>query len=178
MVRVEGGEWKYLPYPGIEQKDGDIEWSLTRQNFISTPVAMVRRECLETVGAFDENTWPLSDWELWIRISGRYQFELVDEVLVVGEVQPDSISTDFSALVRARERVVEKHSAFFDSRSLARQLFYIGNGSMKIGDSEKAKAYLIRALRTDPRPIYVAALLLSAFPIDVYSVARDVYKRI
>jgi glycosyltransferase involved in cell wall biosynthesis len=173
MLRIVDGERRYIPYSSVERTEGDIRRSLSRQNFIPTQVATVRRKCFDEVGDFDENAWPLSDWELWIRISKRFQFELVDEALVTGEVRSDSISKNAHKKVEARERIVDKHREFFDEGSLARQLFYIGHGFMKLGETSRGRAYLRQAVQVEPNVRHVGAFLLSVLGSNAY---RGLYR--
>lgn len=177
MLRAEQGETRRLPYPGVAQPRGDIRPSLARQNFIPTQAALVRRECFDAVGTFDADVWPLEDWELWIRLSEQFQFELVDDVLAAAEVRPDSISTDSRAKVEARERIVNKHRSFFDEASLSRQLFYVGHGFMKLGEARKGRAYLRQAVRVKPDPTWIGALLLSFLGSGAYCGLLRRYKR-
>lgn len=177
MHRTVDGEERYLPYPGVEPKEGDIRRSIVRQNFVSTQMAAVRRECFEEVGVFDKSVTPLEDWELWLRFSERYRFLLVDEPLVVAAVNADSISNDRDDIVRARERIVEKHRDRFDDASLANHLFYVGHGSMKLGDVDTGRRYLWRAVRTNPRKLYVVALALSFLGSGLYTSVYGIAKR-
>lgn len=177
MKREENDELRFLPYKSVDMKEGDIRPSLARYNFISTPVALVRKHCFDEVGQFDEDAWPLSDWELWIRISKRFEFRFVDETLVFGEVRPDSISTDQAGLVRARSHIITKHKEFFDASSMARHLFYIGHGSMKLDEREQARQYFRKAVQTNLRPTYVSALLLSSVSPGLYDTLYHVFKR-
>lgn len=178
MVRAEAGDMRYLPYPGVEQTTGDIRRSLARQNFISTPVALVKRACFDEVGTFDEKAWPLSDWELWIRISQHFSFELVDEPLVTGEVRADSISTNQRALVESRRKIVDKHTEFFDNDSLSNHLFYIGHGLAKVGDVQQARSYLIRSFKINPTPVRAGSLILSLLGPTMYKKVYVHYKNI
>jgi glycosyltransferase involved in cell wall biosynthesis len=177
MIRKREDKKVYIPYSSVEQKEGDIRHSLARQNFIPTQVATVRRKCFEEVSTFDGNCWPISDWELWIRISKQFQFKLVDEALVTGEVRPDSISKDTRTKVESRERIVNKHQSFFNNASLARQLFYIGHGFMKLGETRSGRAYLIRAVKVKPDVRNVGALLLSLLGSNVYGGLYRYYKQ-
>ena len=177
MVRIIDGERRYIPYPSVEQTEGHVCRSLSRQNFVPTQVATVRRECFDEVGYFDENVWPISDWELWIRISKRFQFKLVDEPLVTGEVRSDSISKNAREKVKARKRIVEKHREFFDEASLARQLFYIGHGFMKLGETSRGRAYLKQAVQVEPNARRVGALLLSVLGSNAYHGMYRYYTR-
>lgn len=176
MWRTVDGERRYLRYPGVERKRGDVRDALLRYNFVSTQMAAVRRECFEEVGRFDESLPALVDWELWLRVSRRFRFEFVDEPLVEAAVQSDSISTNVEDLVEARARIVNKHRESFDRRSLANHLFHVGNGSMKTGDTTRGRRYLRRAARTDPRPRHLSAWLVSLFGNRAYTTAYDAVK--
>ena len=166
----------YLPYTGVEKAEGDIQCSLQQQNFIPTQVAAVRKDCFDAVGPFDENMTPLEDWELWIRISRQFQFRLVDEPLVTGEVLPDSLSTDQRALVEARKRIIAKHRDYFSDRTLARHSFYVGHGSMKLRHPKEARSFLLQAMRANPHPRHVSALVLSILSLRIYLFAYHHYK--
>ena len=48
----------------------------------STSLFFVKSEVFKTIGLFDENLASLEDFDLWIRISEKYQFEVLPEHLV------------------------------------------------------------------------------------------------
>lgn len=43
---------------------------------------MIRRECLDRVGEFDESLRGGEDWDMWLRLAQQYQFDYVAEKLV------------------------------------------------------------------------------------------------
>ncbi len=51
---------------------------------ITTPTSchIVRKDCFEKVGMFDESLPARQDWDMWIRVSSAYKFGCVPEVLV------------------------------------------------------------------------------------------------
>ena len=165
-----------MPGCGVDQKAGDIQDSILEYNFVTTQAAAVRKQCFTTAGNFDESLPALIDWELWIRISKRYAFEFINEQLVTAHVQEESISTDDSAIVMAREQIVQKHRHRFDEKALARQLFWIGHGAIKIGATPKGQRYLGKAARIDPQLRYLGALGLSLFGSRLYQSAYSQYK--
>ncbi len=57
---------------------------LARGNYLvgSGSSAILRRECIETIGLFDEDRHTTEDWPYWYRISQRYRVLTVREVLV------------------------------------------------------------------------------------------------
>lgn len=176
MRRTVNGDERYIPYPGVTHKEGDIQRSIVKQNFISTQMAAVRRECFDKVGTFDEELPALVDWDLWIRISEHYHFRLVDEPLVIAAVNPDSISSNRSKIVQARERIVNTQCERFDDDSLANHLFFIGHGAMKTGQTDKGRRYLKKATQRNPCQRYIFALLLSLLGANVYTIVYELIK--
>lgn len=168
MLRTIRGNKHYLPSSGTEPRSGDIRQSIIQNNFISTQMAAVRSDCFDTVGLFDEQLSALVDWDLWIRVSEHYQFELIDKPLVKSTVRSDSISAQVDRIVNSRERIIHKHTVRFDNKSLANHLFFTGHGSMKIGNINKARRYLLKSVRLEPQPIYILALILSGFGSRIY----------
>ena len=50
--------------------------------FIWSGAPLLRRECLERLGGFDEHTWSAcEEWDLWLRVAGAYPVACVQEVL-------------------------------------------------------------------------------------------------
>ncbi len=57
-----------------------FEWFLLG-NSVPTLSVIVRRECLDSVGGFDESITYIEDWDLWMRIASRYPVGHVPESL-------------------------------------------------------------------------------------------------
>lgn len=172
--RERDGSRTYIPGANVSPKEGDVRESLLEQNFVTPQAAAVRAECFERVGTFDQNLPPLEDWELWLRIAERYKFRFVDEPLVIAYLGSDSISRDDERKVRARERIVRKHRDRFPREQLANQLFWIGHGYLKVGQTAEGRRYLLEAIRTDPQLRYTVAALLSLLGAQSY---HSIYRR-
>ena len=58
---------------GLPTPSGDVLAELMRGNFLAPPVVLIRRTCLDVVGAFDENPGLLvaEDYDLWLRIAAQ-----------------------------------------------------------------------------------------------------------
>tara|TARA_A200000159_G_scaffold164855_1_gene196798 strand:+ start:4938 stop:5642 length:705 start_codon:yes stop_codon:yes gene_type:complete len=54
---------------------------LMRQNFVASGSVTVRRSVLDDVGLFDEKLWIAEDYDLWLRISERYDIGYIHKVL-------------------------------------------------------------------------------------------------
>jgi glycosyltransferase involved in cell wall biosynthesis len=63
--------------------EGDILVTMLSRNFITLSAAMVRKECFERVGYFDESTAMLGieDWDMWLRIAEHYPFCVMNEAV-------------------------------------------------------------------------------------------------
>ena len=121
--RIEGDKKTYIPSSKIEQKEGNIRGPLLKSNFVGTPVVVIKRECFEKAGMFDEKLPMLQDWDLWIRISKYYQFKCLNEPLVLSYCTPGSLNAQrYRIQARARTLILKKHYEDMkrDRRLLAR----------------------------------------------------------
>lgn len=83
-INEEGEEIQNFKLSGkyLIPRAGKVTDFLLFDNFIPFSSAVVRRECLKRVGAFDESLKMGIDWDLWLRISTGYEFAFVDEPLL------------------------------------------------------------------------------------------------
>lgn len=66
----------------LQPRHGKVTDYLYMNNFVPFSSSVVRRECLEHLGAFDESLPMGIDWNLWLRLSTLYQFTFIDEPLL------------------------------------------------------------------------------------------------
>lgn len=91
---------------------GRITTQLFRTNFIPFGTAVVRRKCFEELGgAFDEGYRMGIDWDLWLRISTRYEFGFVDAVTYLYRVWPGQMSNNWRGRYDAAFRIMAKFLA-------------------------------------------------------------------
>src|SRR5262249_37100539 len=74
---------------------GRITADLFKSNVVPFGTAVVRRSCLIEMGAFDERYRMGIDWELWLRLSTRYEFLFVDEITYLYRIWPGQMSTNW-----------------------------------------------------------------------------------
>ncbi|PSN20738.1 glycosyl transferase family A [filamentous cyanobacterium CCP5] len=90
---------------------GDVWIKLTTHNVVECgSVALVRRECFDKVGMFDE-ALPFScseDWDMWLRIAAHYNFGLVREPLVYYRNHSNNLSSNWRAMEESFQIVLEK----------------------------------------------------------------------
>jgi tetratricopeptide (TPR) repeat protein len=89
--------------------DGSLR-ELVCTNLIWSGGPLIRRQCLQQVGLFDEETWGSSaDWDMWLRIAqAGYQFACVQEPLGAYRIQPDSMMSDVPKLEHGLFAVLDK----------------------------------------------------------------------
>jgi len=179
--RIEGNKKTYIPSPQIRQKEGNIYRSLLGGNFITTQAAVVKKECFERAGVFDECLHRLQEWDVWIRISRYYHFKYIDEPLLVAYYTPDSISADKSALIRAIQLILEKH--FEDIKKnrylLARHYLSIGILLCSEGEFRQGRSYYMKAFMAYPLNIKIVLLtFISLFGQVGYNNAMQSYRRV
>ena len=82
---------------------GRITADLLRDNFVSINTAMVRRQCYEELGGFNEKDRLAEDYDLWLRYSTLYHFHYLPEYLSRYRVMADQISSDKASRFWANE---------------------------------------------------------------------------
>ena len=83
-------------------ENGKIQWIIKSQphdnfillqkNYIPRSAVMHKRECLDEVGLFDESITGDDDWDMWIRISEKFEMGYMDKPLVKYRVHGENIS--------------------------------------------------------------------------------------
>src|SRR5919108_447986 len=58
---------------------------------------LLRKECFDAVGVFDENLPSSQDYDMWLRISTCFHFDYIKEPLTKYYVHGNKISTDYEA---------------------------------------------------------------------------------
>ena len=66
----------------LKPRSGKVTEYLIYDNFIYFSSAVVKRDCIEDTGCFNESLHMSIDWELWLRLSLKYDFDFVDKHLI------------------------------------------------------------------------------------------------
>jgi hypothetical protein len=133
------------------------------QNFIGNASApLVRRDCLEAVGGFDERLWDAGavrceDRKLFLDLAERYDFALVPEFLVGYRQYRAQGSWSYESMLRSHLLIVEdirRRRPELPKRlfrwSVGRVEFYLGLRAVSLGDLRRGGALCLAALRHDP----------------------------
>ena len=90
---------------------GDIFNILLRHNCMGSPTPIIRKECFNTCGLFDESLPSYDDWDMWIRIAEEFKFDFVDEPLAKVYTHGEQTSTNIDTTIKMRELLFEKYKS-------------------------------------------------------------------
>jgi glycosyltransferase involved in cell wall biosynthesis len=107
------GEGQPLPKGPTHMHRGRVSGALLIENFVSFPSAVVRRECLQRHGAFDETLGMGIDYDLWLRLSAHYQFDFIAEPTVRYRVWSGQMSKNYrkryESAIHIMQRFLERN---------------------------------------------------------------------
>lgn len=172
---------KYKPCAAVAPKDGNIFSNVVKGIFVCTQVALIKRECFERAGMFDERFPAYEDWDLFLRMSRHYQFICIDEPLVLRYRQPDSTSVNLSAVISGYKLMMETYFEDIkqDKRVLAGYYFVLGHFLCSYGELNHGRSYFIKSARANPLDIKVlGALLISLLGKGIYNIVAKSYREI
>jgi glycosyltransferase involved in cell wall biosynthesis len=136
---------------------------------------VVRRECLEKIGLFDEQIPPgIEDYDLWLRISQEYEFAYVPRCLAVYRQHSTNISHNALRMNSADLTVIRKALGANPSLwqmagedQVKKRLFDLCFGvaylHFDLGNFTESRRFLNQALRNHPARAYAWMLWLSSF---------------
>jgi glycosyltransferase involved in cell wall biosynthesis len=101
-------EGRPLPKGPTRMHRGRISGALLIENFVPFPSAVVRRECLERHGAFDESLGMGIDYDLWLRLSAHCQFDFIAEPTVRYRIWPGQMSKNYRQRYESGIRIMQR----------------------------------------------------------------------
>ena len=86
---------------------------LLLDNFITTSSVMVRKECFEKIGLFNESLRSVEDRDLWLRISASFGITGIPFILCRKRLHECNISRDNEVAIYCRLQVLENNRRLF-----------------------------------------------------------------
>lgn len=130
-----------------EQLEGKLLMNLVGGNVIDTTTILIRRQCLEQTGGFDEELRCLEDWELVLRIAEKWGFGFVDEILVDAYISEGGVSSNSKGYVLTRCYMIAKYWELMAQRNILNKMVEeVLLTAKHIGYYEEAKQMLAAAL--------------------------------
>lgn len=154
LLRLLGNERPSCETTGVDL----FEWFLLGHS-VPTPSVIIRRECLDVVGCFDETITYIEDWDLWMRIASRYSIGHVTEPLACYQVHHSYLPAVFARheLQTKRLYVIEKALAArpaigpeVRAHAMLRALWYSALIDFGVKDVSAAQSWIEQIVRQTP----------------------------
>jgi len=129
---------------------------------------LVRKECFDKVGFFDEDMRFGEDWEMWVRISQHYEFDFVSGSVGKYHVSRHQITRDsVSALEGLSKFRAKHHQILLENPAIfAHHLKWVGQRYLvDHNDYAKARSYLVQAVRVNPLEAHLYIHLLATYAV-------------
>jgi len=138
----------------VPEKRGNLLDDLYMENCVVTAsTVLLRRECLQKVGFFDEGIVYGEDHDLWIRIAREFHFECIEEPLVRYSVHINNSHSNPEKMIDGVEALIKKYGPWFASnrkyhsyRYLHLGVAYCYNGNLTKGREALIKAIMLYPL--------------------------------
>jgi GT2 family glycosyltransferase len=130
---------------------------------------MVKKQCFERIGLFDETLKECEEYDLWLRIAACYPIGFINKSLAVYVDNPDGASNDsltgrlYRLKVLEKQYLKDKIPAPLYARRIANTCHYIGRHYIKRGDGENGYEYLLRAQKLSPLYVKNFMYILSLY---------------
>jgi len=159
---------------------GRVYEQLLLNNILSSASMLIKKECFDKVGVFDETLTSCQDWDMWLRIAEHFEFDYIDEVLVRINMHTEQISNDYAQLIPGRTRMVQKHAAEFKKypKIYVVHLKRIGKLYCLNGTWSKSLNWFQQAIAVNPLEIFkITAWVLLEWPwVNLFSKSRNFKK--
>jgi len=184
MWRISrNGKRRYWHSPSIMPENGIVYKKALDYGLLNLGIqsAIIKRECFDKAGMFDEKLPRLIDLEFFIALSRYFYFCHIEEPLVIFYETGEGISSCDKADLIAHKLILKKYFEDIkkDRRLLARHYYSIGsllclNGEVKIG-----RSYLIKAIMAYPLNVkFLLVALISLFGQGSYNRVAESYRKI
>lgn len=114
MIRYIDQDGNTTDWQDRKQKNGEgriASHIYMRKVNLPCPTITFRRECVETVGLFDEAMRATEDRDMWLRIALKYEVCFVNRVIAHYRISANQMSSDPYRMLKAQLHFVEKHYA-------------------------------------------------------------------
>lgn len=158
---------------------GDCSETMLMGNQIGTPSrVLVRQDCFDDVGTFDESLPTKQDWDFYLRLCQKWNVAAVVDHLCFRTIH-ESMSSSPESARRDNQAILEKHESFLRSRGYWEQAQAeieerVGRAYLRQGDLRTGRQHFREALRMDLSPGRVPLYLLTFAHPAIVSKLRTV----
>lgn len=159
MVNEAGERFQRLSRTGIVPNNrGNFRWETVSYCALPSTV-MVRRECFEHLGGFEDSLRSMGeDWLMWVKLSFAYDMTYIDSALVGYRIHSQNATNQFERFREANRQASTlslqlPHFNAYPPAFRAKLLYYRFATSWWSESKSRALRYFWRAFVTDPLQI-------------------------
>jgi glycosyltransferase involved in cell wall biosynthesis len=165
----------------VPTRRGDLSKALLSENYLGgASSVLLRRECFDQVGLFDESLPSFQDYDMWIRISTAFHFEYVKDPLVRYYIHNNKIWTTPDAINNGITRFLKKYGTSSQLRKYCSYV-YLDTGILYCyaGQITNGRIAFLRAIRLHPLETrYYFYLCLSLLGLDLFKKVKESKEKI
>lgn len=172
-------KYEYIPPSSLANKEGYIFNQLLKLNFIGPQTSLIRKECFNNVGMFDESFFRMGDVELFLRISQYYQFKYINEPLVKIYRERPLSRTETEQTINSLKRILEIYSPQIkkERKVLAKYYYWIADQYCTLDKLSQGRYYLLKSIKTNPTNlIVIGAFGVSLLGSKIYNIISWIYR--
>ncbi|HCO19315.1 MAG TPA: glycosyl transferase [Tissierellales bacterium] len=170
FVRVDDktGETRFERMPDRSER-GDVFKILLKGDIVGPLTAIVRKECFEKAGTFNEEFRSNQDLDMWLRISRYYKFDFVPEILARYYIHDSHGSRNIERQIQGLLLFMNKYQKYMSKTVVSSRLGYLGMLLAYQGKFKEASIYFKQAVYNKPWDIYnYIRFLLCKFAPGIY----------
>jgi tetratricopeptide (TPR) repeat protein len=149
---------KEIETPLLKKYNGKISFELLLDNFVAFNTTMIPKMVFDHIGLFDEALAMGIDYDLWLRISLKYEFLYIPDKLVLYRIWDGQMSKNmmerFKCVYKIMSRFIGQNYGLFTKK----QINQVWGGHyttkaryfLSIGEKQKAFEYLKIAMKLNP----------------------------
>jgi glycosyltransferase involved in cell wall biosynthesis len=125
-------------------------------NFITSITVILRKECLEKIGLFNERIkWGGDDYELWLRIAKYYKFKYINQILATRREHTNNYSSTEKSVEGNIELVnnidqINNIPKNLKNKKIAFQLYRLARLNHLKGNYPDARKYYLISIKKSP----------------------------
>lgn len=137
-------------------RDKESYINLFERDFILTLTVIVRRQCYNDIGGFDETLLGVDDYDCWLRLASKYKFKYLDFPLSKYRIHEHNMSKNLEIMLKEEIKIfkkgeIKKDINFFKRRVRISKLYYLlAEHCYTKQNYANAEAYYLKAVFTFP----------------------------
>jgi len=94
----------------IPEFRGNVYLSALKGLYVGgSSVSLIKKECFQKAGLFDEALITAEDWEMSVRIAKYFEFDFIPDILTKTHMHGEQLSHMLEGKIKSRQHILQKH---------------------------------------------------------------------